>query len=137
MAQVNRTTSGIQGVGGVAGLQSLITTLQNNMKLDKDITASDVNQLISAYNSWQDHHHDTDDLTGQDTFGNLSVYGAGGTYTGSKSASDAKNTVGTLFSTQALIVVLADDVLDSDVNAIINSINAIRNHLHTINDVTS
>ena len=137
MPQVNRVTSGIQGVGGVASLQSLITTLQNNMALNKSITASDVNQLISAYNSWQDHHHNTDDLKGIDTFGNLSVYGGGGKYTGSKNASDAKNTGGTLFSAQALLVVIANNVLDSDVNAIINSINAIRNHLHTIDDITS
>lgn len=145
MAQVNRVTSGIKGVGGVASLQSLITTLQNNMALNKDITASDVNQLISAYNSWQDHHHTTDDLIGIDSEGNLAVYGAGGTYTGVKNASDAKNTGGTLFTTQPLIVVAAiagvnepdGDIEDNDVNAIINSINAIRDHLHTIDDITS
>ena len=137
MAQVNRTTSGIKGVGGASNLQNLIDTLQNNMKLDKDITASDVNQLISAYNSWEVHHHTTNDLKGKDTFGNLNVYGGGGTYTGTKSTSDAKNTGGTLFPSQALIVAVADDVEDGDVNAIINSINAIRDHLHTINDVTS
>ena len=137
MAQVNRTTSGIKGVGGASSLQTLIDTLQNNMKLDKDITASDVNQLISAYNSWQDHHHTTNDLKGKDTYGNLSVYGGGGTYTGTKSTSVAKDTGGTLFTTQALLVVVANDVVDTDVNAIINSINTIRNHLHTINDITS
>ncbi len=135
MAQVSRTTSQMKGDGGTAALQSLIDTLQNNMKLNKSITASDVNQLISAYNSWEGHHHDTNDLKGKDTFGNLNVYGGGGTYTGVKDASNAKDTGGSGFTSLGLVA--AGDVTDSDVNSIINKINAIRSHLHTINDVTS
>ncbi len=136
MPQINRTTAGMGGIGGVSSLQSLIATLQNNMKLDKDITASDVNQLISAYNSWRNHDHTTDDLRGKDIFGNLSVYGVGGTYVNSLS-SPSKDIGGTLFTNQPLLVVIADNILDTDVNAIINSINNIRDHLHTINDITA
>jgi hypothetical protein len=136
MAQVQRVT-GVMTGGGAATLNPIISTLQNNMKLNKSITASDVNQLIFAYNVWEAHAHLTNDLKGKDTFGNKNVYGGGGSYTGTKATSGAKDTGGSNFPSLGLIVAVTNDIEDGDVNAIINSINAIRNHLHTINDVTS
>ena len=135
MAQVQRNTTGILTINA-ASLQSLITTLKNAITVGAGITASDVNQVISAYNTWRQHTHNATDLRGIDTFGNLAVYG-GGTFAATPSSSNAKSTGGVSFPNNAFLNVVADDIDDSDVNSFINSINSIRTHKHTIFDTVS
>ena len=136
MAQVQRTTTGIKTVSA-ASLQNLINTLTTNQAQGKSITASDLNQLVSLYNSWTTHTHKADDLRGRDTFGDLATYGGGGTWASDPTSSAAKNTSGVLFPAIGLFVSVDENVFSSHVNTLISVINNIRNHKHTIFDTTS
>jgi len=135
MPQVQRNTTGMKTINQ-SSLQSLITTLKNTIVVGAGITASDVNQVIAAYNTWRQHTHKADDLRGVDTYGNVGFYG-GGTWAADPSSSAAKNTGGTLFPNNGFLNAVNDQVDDTDVNSFIASINNIRSHKHTIFDTTS
>ena len=137
MPQVQRATTGIKTANATT-LQSLINNLTVLMAQGKNITASDANQLIATYNSWITHTHTADDLRGIDTFGNVGFYG-GGTYAADPSSSAAKNTGGSVFSSQPLVIVanVTEVQAAAQVNAIITNMNTIRSHKHTIFDTTS
>lgn len=130
MPQVSRSTSGMKTVN-VSALQSLIDTLRANMAAGKAITASDMNQLINAYNSWIQHTHTVADLLGIDTFGDVTTYGATGTWE-PRSSGVVKNA-----TASALIKAAQEAILAGDANEARNKINAIRTHTHQINDKDS
>lgn len=134
MPQIQRATRGIRS--GASTLQSLITTLTNAMIQNQSVTASDVNQLISAYNTWILHDHKSDDLRGRDTYGNVTVYGSN-KWASDPTSSQAKTSGGSNFSTSGFVVAATNDINDTDVNTIIGLINAVRTHKHTIFDTTS
>jgi hypothetical protein len=119
-----------------ASLQSLITTLKNAIVVGAGITASDVNQVIAAYNTWITHNHRADDLRGVDTFGNVPFYG-GGTWAADPTSTEARNTSNVAFPNNGFLNAINDQIDDTDVNSFINSINNIRSHKHRIFDTTS
>ena len=119
-----------------AALQALINTVTTAMVTNASITASDVNQIISMYNSWRAHKHTATDLRGQDTFGDAPVYGAS-TFAASPQSSSGKSTGGVLFPNNGFLNAIADEIDDTDVNSFIASINSIRSHKHTIFDTIS
>lgn len=133
MPQVARTTSGITGMSA-ATLQGQINSLRSNMANGKNITASDINQLINIYNSWINHHHTSADLRGVDTFGNITTYTVWGTWVTATSVS-AAGTHG--FTPSSLVKAINNHVLAGDANEIVGKINAIRSHYHAIFDTTS
>ena len=135
MPQIQRNTTGM-GTINQASLQSLITTMKNSIVVGAGITASDVNQVIAAYNTWRQHTHNADDLRGQDTFGNLAVYGAN-TFAADPTSTNARDASNVAFPNNAFLNAVDDEVDDSDVNSFINSINSIRQHKHRIFDTVS
>lgn len=135
MPQVQRTTSGLQTVSA-ASLQSLINTVKSIIISSGSVKAADVNQVLSAYNTWRQHTHSVSDLRGVDTFGNISVYG-GGTYAASPTSSAARDTGGTLFPNEPFVNAINEQIDATDVNTTISRINSIRDHKHTIFDTTS
>jgi len=127
----NRTTTGMTVDGGQSTLQGRITTLRNKMLPNLKATAADFNELVAIYNRWEDHTHSHNDLIGIDTFGNISTYGASGTYVWRTSSS----VNGALNS--AASVNVGDQISVGDINNIINDINAIRTHTHSTTDSQS
>ena len=136
MPQVQRNTTGMKTINE-ASLTSLIATMKSTIVVGAGVTASDVNQVIAAYNTWRQHTHTADDLKGIDTFGNLAFYGAATWKLPDPSSSAAKNLGGTLFPNNAFLNAVNDEVDDTDVNSFIASINSIREHIHTIFDTLS
>lgn len=135
MPQVQRNTTTMKTINA-SSLQSLITTLKSSIVVGAGITASDVNQVIAAYNTWRQHTHKADDLRGVDTFGNVGFYG-GGTWAADPSSTEARDTGNTAFPNNPFLNAVDDEVDDTDVNSFINSINSIRSHKHRIFDTTS
>jgi len=86
---------------------------------------------VSLYNTFITHTHAVADLVGQDTFGNLGVYGGGGTWLNKTSgvvsgAPSSSDTVASEDNIDAIVV-----------NALILDINNIRTHTHEIIDDTA
>lgn len=130
MPQIQVTTSTPVGYD-IAAMQSQISTMIANMSAGKSILASEVGALITMYNQFRIHYHTVSDLRGQDTFGNVGVYG-GGIYV-------ANNTTTTtlLAATLPVNVTAAGEILATDINTIISFLNSVRIHLHDITDVIS
>ena len=139
MTQILRATGGISG--GAATLQSIITTLKNNMALGKSITAADINQLIITYNSWINHTHNVSDLRGIDNYGNVSHYGSTGTYVAKVSttvsgavSATLLNKIGFPENPGDLTIDTNSRILATDTQDIVPKINSIRTHTHEIVD---
>lgn len=131
MAQVLVTVS--TPVGYVlATMQSTVDALVSNMAAGKAITAADVAELVSIYNTYVSHYHTVSDLRGVNTYGNLNVYGSG-VYVAKQSSTPTGKVAGTT----PVGVSSGSEITAADINTIIGFINSMRNHNHTIDDTTS
>ena len=135
MATDTKNTSGMVNYSTV---QDLLTTLLTNINSGNIITATDINNLISAYNNFIGHYHTVNDLYGIWNYGD----GAGTPYS---SAGDYENTDPTSAlllnggsSASSLTGVTAgDSITASKHNEIKDAVVALNNHKHTWDDRTS
>lgn len=131
MPTVNRTTATPSGYV-ISAMQAQVDGMVARASAGLPILASDVAALVSLYNDFVSHYHTTSDLRGVDTFGNLSVYGAG-TYVTSTSATPT----GFVAGTTPVNVTSGGEITALDINAIIAYVNSMRTHTHNINDITA
>lgn len=76
MPTIERTSSGMQDPA-IAEIDATITDLRSKLVAGRIIYATDINQLISLWNRFNDHYHRADDLYGVDNYGNVGRYGGG------------------------------------------------------------
>lgn len=131
MPQILTTTSTPEGYV-IATMQAQVDAMVTNMAAGKPILAADIAQLVSTYNDFVAHYHTVSDLRGINTFGNLSVYGAG-LYVTSTSTTPS----GFAGDVVPAGVYVNGEVTAADINTIIAFVNSMRTHTHTINDITS
>jgi len=129
MPQVTRTTNGMNNNGTV---QTYVNNTSGKYSTGRLIYASDINILINGFNTINDHvHSGIYDLYGQDTYGNISTYGASAVEetNGNTSAPIGMNAnISTVSSGQT--------VTASKYNEMANAANAARSHYHTWDDRT-
>lgn len=132
MATRSVTTSGINGGYNVAASQGVIDTLKVNMASGKVIYASDINSLISLWNSFNGHTHGISDLYGIKNFGNTnpSGYSTNGNY--ENDTTDAAN-----LSADISGVGQGSLVYAAKVNELVTAFSGRGNHSHTWADRTS
>ena len=132
MATRSVTTSGINGGYNVAASQGVIDTLKVNMASGKVIYASDINSLISLWNSFNGHTHGISDLYGIKNFGNTnpSGYSTNGNY--ENDTTDAAN-----LSADISGVGQGSLVYAAKVNELVTAFRGRGNHSHTWADRTS
>lgn len=115
----------------IATMQAAINTLITNMQAGKAINAADIAAMNSSmYNLWRTHTHTAADRTGIDVYGNLTVYGAGGTSTTATASAPA----GLPAVTTPVGIVAGGQITAANINTMINMVNSIRAHAHTITD---
>jgi hypothetical protein len=103
------------------------------MQTGKQINASEINSWKSGgYDLWRTHTHTASDRTGIDTFGNLTVYGAGGTTVTASTGAPQSNTQPP-FSPIAGITP-GGEITATDINGMILIANNMRVHSHVITD---
>lgn len=131
MPQISTTTSIPTGYT-IATMQAAVNALIVAMQAGKTIYASDIAALNSSvYDLWRNHQHDATDMAGIDTFGNLTVYGAGGT-----SATDTTSATNPAYGAVTTPVGIAANspITAADINVLINMVNNMRTHFHSIDD---
>ena len=79
MPTIERTSTGMIDPSAVE-TENLLRSLRSRLVSGRIIFASDINDLISLWNRFNDHYHRADDLYGIDNFGNEQKYGADGRY---------------------------------------------------------
>jgi hypothetical protein len=111
-------------------MQSVITALIAAMASGQTVYASDIRSMNSSvYDLWRTHAHTVTDRQGIDTYGNLTVYGSGGTSIVNTASNLALGAVTTPSG------IAADQVITAaDINVMINMVNSMQSHTHTITD---
>lgn len=135
MATLTKNTSGMVGYSTV---QDLLTTLLTNINSGNLITATDINNLIQAYNTFIGHYHTIDDLYGIQDYGDglNSPYSASGNY----ELSDPSGTLllsGGSGASSLSGVAAGDSITATKHNEIQSAVVALNNHYHTWDDRTS
>lgn len=131
MPQLTTTTSTPTGYV-IATMQAAINSLITNMQAGKDVIAADIAAINSSvYNLWRSHGHTATDRQGIDTFGNLTVYGVGGSVV-STSTTGISPAMGAV--TTPAGVAAGQQINAADINVLIAACNLMRVHYHTITD---
>lgn len=135
MATLTKNTSGMVNYSTV---QDLLTTLLTNINSGNLITATDINNLIQAYNTFIGHYHTIDDLYGIWNYGD----GLGTPYSsaGNYENSDPSGTLllsGGSGASSVSGVAAGDSITATKHNEIRDVVVALNNHYHTWDDRTS
>ncbi len=129
MPQHSVTTSSPLGYT-IATLQALVTSLQASMVAGQPIVAADIISIKTGfYDLWRVHTHTASDRQGIDTFGNLTVYGVGGTDVTKTSSAPFPYTDWLTPTFSA-----GQSIAATDINGMILIVNSMCMHDHTIDD---
>jgi hypothetical protein len=128
----------IINTGGMTGptsasLQTTITNKLNLIQSGSIIYATDINDIISTYNSFLTHFHQISDLYGIFNFGD----GLGSPYSGSGNFEADSSSAATYPSSSITTISTNDTILVSKHNQMASAINGIQGHNHTWDDRTS
>ena len=131
---VTRTiaSSGINGGYDVTGSQNTINYLKGTMVAGAKIYASDINALISLWNSFNGHTHGISDLYGIKNFGNTNPpgYSTNGNY-------ENDTTGGPTLNGDIGGVGQGGLIYASKVNELVNALSGQGNHYHGWDDRSS
>lgn len=132
MAQRTIASSGINGGYDVGGSQGTINYLKGAMVAGAKVYASDVNALISLWNSFNGHTHGISDLYGIKNFGNTNPpgYSTDGNYENDTTGGPTLNgDIGGVGS--------GGTIAASKVNELVNAVAGGASHYHGWDDRSS
>lgn len=132
MVQRTISSSGINGGYDVTSSQNTINALKGTMISGARIYASDVNALISLWNSFNGHTHGISDLYGIKDFGNTnpSGYSTDGNF-------ESDTTGGPGLNGDIATISQGGTIYASKINELVSAVSGGASHSHSWDDRTS